>query len=82
MKKELIYCDICGKTDALTCSFYVDRCLDAAGSSDDVFEYLDLCPKHQWEAYKIAEKERGFSLAKHVYNTLLNKTFAYRRSNK
>jgi hypothetical protein len=56
MKIEIIKCDICKADDALTCSFYVDRRMDPAGSMDDEYEYIDLCPKHQWRAYKLAEQ--------------------------
>lgn len=70
MKRGIITCDVCGDTGAKTCSFYVDRHLDAAGSTDDFHEYMDLCPAHQFAAYQIAEKKHGFELANHVYEQL------------
>lgn len=56
MKKEIISCDICKATGATTVWFTVDRRMDRAGSMDDVEESVDLCPKHQWSAYKLAEQ--------------------------
>ena len=67
----LITCDIdgCGQP-ALGCSFYVDRGLDAAGSMDDENDTLDLCPQHQWAAYKEAEKLLSFEDRKKVVSAL------------
>jgi hypothetical protein len=38
-----LHCDFCDKPSADTIQFVVDRKLDAAGSSDDVVESLDVC---------------------------------------
>lgn len=59
MKETIIYCDICRAPGALTCYFTVDRRLDPAGSSDDVQESMDLCCKHQWEAFLRATHPQG-----------------------
>lgn len=56
MKRQIISCDICKTEGALTCWFTTDRKMDGAGSMDDEQESLDLCPKHQWAAYKLAEQ--------------------------
>ena len=56
MKIEIIKCDVCGATPALTHWFTMDRRLDGAGSMEDVQEPRDLCPKCLWRHFKALEK--------------------------
>lgn len=46
MKKEIILCDVCGVKNAETLSIQVDRTMDGAGSMENIYEQIDLCPKH------------------------------------
>lgn len=44
MKKEITYCDKCGKeTKSPTIYLKTDRRMDAAGDMDDEYETIDLC---------------------------------------
>jgi hypothetical protein len=70
MKVEIIKCDICGAEGAKSCSFYVERQMDPAGSMDDVYDYIDLCDKHQWRAYKLAEQLLTFEQAQKILQAL------------
>lgn len=45
MKKEVILCDRCGSEGAKTASIFICRQMDAAGSMDNEYEYVDLCHK-------------------------------------
>jgi len=44
--KTIFICDSCGKDFEKQARFslYVDRQPDGAGSMEDIYEYLDLCP--------------------------------------
>ncbi len=46
-KKEIVICDRCNDEVAIdehiSLSFVIDRKLDASGSIDNEFEYIDLC---------------------------------------
>lgn len=46
-RREVIDCDGCGEhhPHAKAISVFVDRCMDPAGSMDDVWERVDLCPE-------------------------------------
>ena len=44
MKKEIVVCDRCGKDGAQTISACVDRVSDAAGSMENEWDSVDLCP--------------------------------------
>lgn len=70
MRKETIFCDVCKAEGALACYFTVDRRMDPAGSMDDVDEYLDLCPKHQWGAYKLAEQLLSYENRQKIYEAV------------
>ncbi len=72
MKREIITCDICKAEGALTCWFTTDRKMDAAGSMDDVQECLDLCHRHQWAAYKLAEQMLPYEKRQLIFNQLLS----------
>lgn len=40
-------CDVCGKpTKIEPFCFWVDRCMDAAGSMEDEYDSFDLCETH------------------------------------
>lgn len=70
MKETIIYCDICGKKNATTCHFYIDRKMDGAGSMEDQHESLDLCDEHKWTAYQKAEKIGGRQLGAQVFQQM------------
>lgn len=72
-RKTLITCDVCGASDALECCFYVDRRMDGAGSMDDEIDAVDLCAKHQWAAYKLAEQFLSFEQRRRVLASLREK---------
>ncbi len=77
MQKTTIYCDLCGKEGALTSDFILDRGLDAAGSSEDKCEWLDLCQKHTWEAYKLAEKQLSYEERQAIFAELSGRAGKY-----
>ena len=70
MKEVTIRCDVCKESGALTCYFYLDRKMDGAGSMDDIEEPVDLCAKHQWAAYKLAEQLLTFEQRQTVLENL------------
>ncbi len=72
MTKKSIYCDLCGKEDAITWWFTVDRFMDPAGSMDDAQESFDLCSEHGAEPYLILAKNKkiGREHAAFVYQNL------------
>lgn len=54
----IIICDICNtreNVEKITLAY--DRCMDAAGSMDDVCECFDLCQKHWMMVYRNAAKK-------------------------
>lgn len=51
MKKEIIFCDRCGAEGARPIDIIVDRRLDAAGSMDDIWESIDICPECEHKAF-------------------------------
>ncbi len=45
-RNEIISCDRCGKqnSEAQAISVYIDRCMNGAGSMEDEYRVVDLCP--------------------------------------
>jgi hypothetical protein len=59
MKKEVIYCDVCGKQGAQTLSVWVNRTMDGAGSMENDYETVDLCHEHSISLLKKILNSRG-----------------------
>jgi hypothetical protein len=70
VKVEQIFCDVCGKENARTSWFYVDRRMDGAGSMDDHHDPIDLCGGCAWTAYKLAEKSLCFDQTRAIAKEL------------
>jgi hypothetical protein len=69
MRKQTIYCDICGVEGARERWFLVGYQPDSNGT-ESVHELLDLCPEHTALAYELAEKKYKHECGKYVYNEL------------
>jgi hypothetical protein len=62
--KHVITCTVCGKDGATVFRVKVDRRMDAAGSMEDVWERIDLCPDHTSSALRILLHGFGYGEAR------------------
>ena len=77
MKTTVITCDRCGGTKsgpgprllpfAWTIQVFIDRRMDAAGSMDDVWDSVDLCPKCMWEQLELLMDGKSNVVGHHKY---------------